>query len=115
MDDELTRLIESGPDPTRALRHLVMTRFADITAARQLARSWREIAQTLRLEGRHKSLAAAYWRVRRGIEAGRLAAAGKPVRKPTPAPTAQPAAPGTKSAEAKHQPAAGRFKHIKLD
>ena len=115
MDDELTRLIESGPDPTRALRHLVMTRFADITAARQLARSWREIAQTLQLAGRHKSLAAAYWRVKRGIEAGRLAVAGKPVRKPTPASMAHPPAPGTKPAEAQHQPAAGRFKHIKLD
>lgn len=72
MDDELTQLIRSGPDPTRELQHLVMTRYHDITAARQLARSWGEIARTLQIEGRHKSLAAAYWRVRRGIEAKRL-------------------------------------------
>ena len=73
MNDELTKLIAAGPDPSRELRHLVMCRFDDITTARRLARSWQEIARALGLEKRHRSLAATYWRVRRGVESKRLA------------------------------------------
>ena len=114
MNDELTQLIDAGPDPDRELQHLVMCRFDDITAARKLARSWRKIARALGIEARHKSLAAAYWRVRRGVEAKRLAppkgqpqaripstaGASTPASKPpasgqNPSPAPAPTKPGT--------------------
>lgn len=97
-EDDLTRLIAAGPDPAHELQHRVMMRFYDITAARMMARTWREIAVTLGLAGRQKGLAAAYWRVRRGIEAGRLAVPGTDRRQvassgATPATTPPTAAP----------------------
>ena len=104
-DDGLTHLIEAGPDPTNELQHLVMTRFHDITAARQLARTWQEIARALGVEGRQVALAAAYWRVKRGIEAGRLAVpkAGKTAYQGSQ--RAKPAAEAAKPTAAK--PAGG--------
>ena len=78
MDDDLTKLVLAGPDPAREMQRIAMTRYEDITTARKFARTWQEIARSLGLaQERHKSLAAAYWRVRRGIEAGRLAVPGK--------------------------------------
>ena len=104
-DDGLTQLIDAGPDPTNELQHLVMTRFRDITAARQLARGWKEIARALGVEGRQIALAAAYWRVSRAVDAGRLTVTvpkiGKTVanqgsqRAKPAAEEAQPAAPTT--------------------
>lgn len=100
MDDELTKLIEAGPDPARAIQHLVMSRFHDITAARQLARTWQEIARALGLEKQHKSLAAAYWRVRRGVETKRLAPPkGQPratKNQPAPAPLTEEESPSSR-------------------
>ncbi len=96
-NDDLTKLVEAGPNPAHELQHLVMTRFTDITTARKMARTWQEIAATLGLAGRQKALAAAYWRVKRGVEAGRLTVAAKPMasrHQVTPgAPTAPPSAP----------------------
>ncbi len=82
MTDELQQLIEAGPSPKNDLQRRVMLRYTDILTARRLARTWQEIAAALGLPGdRHRALAAAFWRVRRGVEAGRLASAGaKPGR-----------------------------------
>ena len=93
MTDELQQLIDAGPSPKHDLQRRVMLRYTDILTARRLARNWQEIAAALGLPGnRHRALAAAFWRVRRGVEAGRLAPAGvKPGRaaqqkaKPEPA------------------------------
>ena len=119
MDDELTRLAKGGPNPARKLRHLVMTRFADMTTARQSARTWREIAQAIGFAGHEKAIASAYWRVKRGIEAGRLAVpqTAKPAggqRSPAQPTTAGlPPLPGTE--EKPEPPARAGFKRINLD
>ena len=96
MDDELTQLAKGGPDPSRKLRHLVMTRFADMTTARQSARTWREIAQAIGFAGYEKALASAYWRVKRGIEAGRLAVPQTPQPQAKPSTAGLPPVPGVK-------------------
>ena len=91
MTDELQQLIEAGPSPKHDLQRRVMLRYTDILTARRLARNWQEIAVALGLPGnRHRALAAAFWRVRRGVEAGRLAPAGvKPSRAAQPEKPAQ--------------------------
>ncbi len=99
-DDDLTKLVEAGPNPAHELQHLVMTRFADITTARKMARTWQEIAATLGLAGRQKALAAAYWRVKRGVEAGRLEVAAKPTKPMASRRQAPSSAPPASSAAA---------------
>ena len=74
--DELQQLIDDGPSGRNGMQRLAMLRYRDILAARRLARTWQEIAASLRIEGRHRALAAAFWRVCRGVEAGRLAVPG---------------------------------------
>ena len=85
-DNGLAHLIERGPCPDRELRHLVMTRYAAIQQARRLAWSWVQIAGSLGMDPkRARALAAAFVRVRRGIESGRLAVPGQaqPKHRPT--------------------------------
>ncbi len=106
-NDDLTKLVEAGPNPARELQHLVMTRFTDITTARKMARTWQEIAATLGLTGRQKALAAAYWRVKRGVEAGRLAVAAPMASRHQVTPgaqTAPPSAPPPAAANAEASP-----------
>lgn len=75
MTDELQELIAQGPDPDRGLTALVLSRYHEIQLARQYARPWAKIADALRLaNGKEKALSAAYWRVAKGIESGRLKA-----------------------------------------
>ena len=95
MTDELQQLIEAGPSPKNDLQRRVMLRYTDILTARRLARNWQEIAAALGLpRDRHRALAAAFWRVRRGVEAGRLAPAGvKPGRAVPQKAKPEPAAP----------------------
>ena len=89
-DDELTRLILAGPSPTKAIRLIVTSRFNDITAARQIARPWKEIARALGLETQHKLLAAIYRRVRHGVETKGQPQARIPAPAIAPAPARQP-------------------------
>ena len=103
MTDELQELIAQGPDPNRGLTALVLLRYHEIQLARQYARPWAKIAAALRLtEGKEKALSAAFWRVSRGIEAGRLKAPPQATTRTT----------ATNQAPA---PAAGRFKKIEID
>ena len=103
MPDDLEKLINEGPDPARGLTALVLLRYHEIQLARQYARPWAKIANALHLPpGKTKALSAAFWRVSRGIESGRLKA-------PPPATTRT-------TAQAQAQaPAAGRFKKIEID
>lgn len=75
MPDDLEKLINEGPDPARGLTALVLSRYHEIHLARQYARPWAKIADALHLPpGKTKALSAAFWRVSRGIEDGRLKA-----------------------------------------
>ena len=65
--DKLRALIEAGPDPTRGLQHLVLSRFKDIAKARSHLRRWDEIADALDLHGKGKALSSAFSKVRRGL------------------------------------------------
>lgn len=89
MDDALTRLIATGP--TKEIRRIVMARFDDITAARQLGKKWKEIALALELANQHKSVAEIYWRVRRGVETNRLTLPRGEPQTTIPVPTGAPA------------------------
>ena len=67
-EDKLRALIAAGPDPTRGLQHLVLSRFEDITKARRTGlRQWTEIATALNMPGREKALSAAYARVKKKV------------------------------------------------
>lgn len=71
--DLLTDLIRAGPNPRYTLKALVLERFDDITTARQLMRTWPDIAEALGYPRQSwKTLAAAYRRVAAGLKAGRL-------------------------------------------
>lgn len=71
--DLLTDLIRAGPNPRYTLKVLVLERFDDITTARQLMRTWPDIAEALGYPRQSwKTLAAAYRRVDAGLKAGRL-------------------------------------------
>lgn len=102
--DDLQRLIQDGPSPRHDLMRLVMVRYQDILAARQLARDWQEIATSLHIPGRHRALAAAFWRVKKGVAAGRL----------TP-PGATTGRTRTPPAAAAQRPTTGGFKDVTPD
>lgn len=70
--DKLHTLVSAGPDPSKGLQHLVLSRFADITLARAHLRRWDEIANALDIPGREKALSVAFARVRKGIAEKRL-------------------------------------------
>jgi hypothetical protein len=70
--DKLQALVSAGPDPSRGLQHLALSRFADITLARAHLRRWDEIAKALDMPGREKALSVAFARVRKGIAEKRL-------------------------------------------
>ena len=82
--DKLFLLGESGPDPTRGLQHLVLSRFADITKARSRLRRWDEIAEALDMPGREKALSSAFSKVKKGIAEKRLTPPTTDVPAPTP-------------------------------
>ena len=99
MPDDLEKLINEGPDPDRGLTALVLSRFSEIQRARQYARPWATIAAALHLaKGKEKALSAAFWRVAKGIESGRL--------------KAPPATTRTTATNQAPAPAAGRFKDV---
>lgn len=73
MDDELTNLIRGGPNRRFGMKSLVLSRFEDIRAARQLMHTWPDIAAALGLDRRRgKDLAGCFARVARQVEAGTL-------------------------------------------
>jgi hypothetical protein len=73
MVDKLQELVDAGPDPTRGLQHLVLTRFHLISRARARLRKWPEIAEALDMPAdRAKALAASFYRVAKKVEAGTL-------------------------------------------
>lgn len=85
--DKLRALIAAGPDPTKGLQHLVLSRFMDITRARRSGlRNWKEIAAALDMPGREKALSAAYARVKKRV-------GEKALEAPAPAPAAASARP----------------------
>ena len=91
--DKLSELAASGPDPTRGLQHLVLSRFADVAKARSRLRRWDEIAEALDMPGRAKALSSAFSKVKKGIAEKRLTPpAPAPAPTPRQKPQAQPAA-----------------------
>lgn len=75
MDDKLTELIREGPDKRYTMKALVLERFDDINRARQLMRTWADIAEALGLgRSRGKDLAGCFARVGKGVRAGKLLA-----------------------------------------
>ena len=89
--DKLSELAEAGPDPTRGLQHLVLSRFADIAKARSRLRRWDEIAAAMDMPGREKAkaLSSAFSKVKKGIAEKRLT---PPADVPAPAPRQKPQA-----------------------
>lgn len=58
---DMNQLIEDGPNPRYQMQRLARQHFAAISKARQLRRTWAEIAQALGLgKNRWPSLARAY-------------------------------------------------------
>lgn len=70
--DKLTELIRSGPDPRYTLKAVVLGRYDDILKARQLMRTWSDIAEALGLPGRGKDVSGCFLRVEKGIKKGVL-------------------------------------------
>jgi hypothetical protein len=125
--DKLSELVKAGPDPTRGLQHLVLSRFLDIKHARAHLRGWVEITTAMGLpETRHKSVAAAFYRVRRKVASGvleppqattptaRQGLAVKTAAAPMAAPKDGPADIPTSSEESRPQRRAG-FEYIDIN
>ena len=70
--DKLTELIRSGPDPRYTIKALILSRYEDILKARQLMRTWPDIAEALGLPGRGKDVSGCFLRVGKGIKKGAL-------------------------------------------
>ena len=70
--DKLTELIRSGPDPRYTIKALILSRYEDILKARQLMRTWPDIAEALGLPGRGKDVSGCFLRVGKGIKKGGL-------------------------------------------
>lgn len=100
-EDKLRALIAAGPDPTKGLQHLVLSRFTDITKARRSGlRDWKEIAAALDMPGREKALAAAYARVKKKV-------GEKVLETPTAAPATASARPKAATATGAADPDSG--------
>ena len=113
--DKLKELLARGPDPTRGLRGLALSRYHDIATARRQLWRWREIAESLDLlPAQGAALGEAFSRVARRIAEGKLeppTAAGGNAR-PSPVTKA-----GISTDAAKSESASERkgFKRIDLD
>ena len=87
--DKLKDLLARGPDPTRGLRGLALSRYHDIAQARRQLWRWREIAESLDLDPTQgAALGEAFSRVARRIAEGKLeppAATTAPAPRPSPA------------------------------
>ena len=70
--DRLNELIRLGPDPRYTMKSVVLGRHEDILKARQLMRTWSDIAAALAFEGRGKDLSGCFSRVDKGIKSGKL-------------------------------------------
>ena len=87
--DKLTELIRSGPDPRYSIKALVLQRYEDILRARQLMRTWSDIAAALGLPGRGKDVSGCFLRVEKGIKKGLLKVPSHAPAPYAPAPHAQ--------------------------
>lgn len=73
--DKLLELISEGPNPRYTMKSVVLSRYSDILKARQLMRTWADIADALGLSrAQWKDLAMAFRRVEVGIKNGKLLA-----------------------------------------
>lgn len=71
--DDLEKLVAAGPDPRHATRAKVLSRYADIKAARNFGRTWARITQALGLEARRAGdVARAFRKITASIESGKL-------------------------------------------
>ena len=70
--DKLDELIRLGPDPRYTMKSVVLGRHEDILKARQLMRTWSDIAAALGFEGRGKDFSGCFSRVDKGIKSGKL-------------------------------------------
>lgn len=76
--DKLLELISEGPNPRYTMKSVVLERYHDILKARQLMRTWADIAEALGIaRTRWKDLSMTYRRVDIGVKAGKLAVPGK--------------------------------------
>jgi len=77
--DRLIELISEGPNPKYTMKSVVLDRYHDILKARQLMRTWADIAEALGIgRERWKDLSMSFRRVDIGVKAGKLLP-GKPV------------------------------------
>jgi hypothetical protein len=119
--DLLTDLIRAGPNPRYTLKVLVLERFEDITTARQLMRTWADIAVALGYpRSGWKTLAMAYRRVDAGLKAGRLvkpAGGNKAVlaARPKPNPAATSSTSSVVPNAEKEKPAEFDFEAYRID
>ena len=116
-DDKLGALIAAGPDRTRGLQNLVLTRFWDISKARAHLRQWGEIAIAMDMPGRGKALSEAFARVRKGVAEKRMEPPTAPADTTRPiAPTVKPKPfPSELSADGEQRPARPGWTHIPID
>ena len=106
MEEELTRLAQSYPDPARGLRALLLVRYQEIAASRSRRWEWPEIAAALGKPGLGKAIASSFARLQRRVAAGEIVPppAGKPVPappRPSPASKAGISAPAAKGDDSK--------------
>lgn len=71
--DKLQELISAGPNPRYTMKSLVLERYHDILKARQLMRTWADIADALGIaRTKWKDLSMSFRRVDAGVKAGKL-------------------------------------------
>lgn len=74
MNESMKRLIEEGPNPRYTIKSAVLSNYHAIVRARQLMRTWAEIAEALGVgRAKWKDLSTAFKRIEKGIKEGRLA------------------------------------------
>ena len=68
----------AGPDPRYTVKAIVLARHGDIARARQLMRTWPDIAEALGFDrSRWKQVSACFRRVDAAVKAGKLKPAGE--------------------------------------
>ena len=76
--DALEELIKKGPDPAYKVKAVILERYQDIMAARQLMWKWAAIAAALGFDtAQGRQVSAVFRRVAMGVKAGKLKSPGK--------------------------------------
>ncbi len=73
----LKKLIELGSKPRRGVPGVILAHFSEITEARELGWTWRDIAGAMGRSGEEKAMSTAFSRIKKRIDSGKLKVPGK--------------------------------------